>query len=75
MVPALNREQSLTSHLPKGFAVEMTAQPPGFTAEQEKTKHQLYATIYGPGIVLLIKVKAVQVRVQQLKRQADKIER
>lgn len=34
MVPALKEVQFFTSHLPSGFAVEITAQPP-FTSEIE----------------------------------------
>lgn len=40
MVPALNREQFFTSHLPKGFAVDMTAQPSYRAGEHKKTEHQ-----------------------------------
>lgn len=39
IVPALNRVQFFTSHLPKGFAVDMTTQLPS-RAEVHKTKHK-----------------------------------
>lgn len=38
MVPALKRAQFSTSHLPKGFAVDMTAQPPERAGKQKQTK-------------------------------------
>lgn len=39
IVPALNRVQFFTSHLPKGFAVDMATQPP-LQTEVHKTKHK-----------------------------------
>lgn len=39
IVPASKRVQFFTSHLPKGFAVDMTTQPPS-RSEVHKTKHK-----------------------------------
>lgn len=40
MVPAIKMVQFFTSHLPRGFAVEITAQPPARSGIHMEMKHK-----------------------------------
>lgn len=45
MVPAIKKVQFFTSHLPRGFAVEMTAQPPFFSELHKELKYKEFKSI------------------------------